>query len=147
MRIATSRRAFAATGLAILAITSSVTTAQAAPTPQPTLRTAGCPGDGKIGPGAACTSLSSGALFHYKFDNGTKYEVVSYYQKVSGGQISGQLGYTYKGRDSWGSKFTQTAGTRKTSTWHPDGVTTCSPTIGLLRVDGQGTFQTPLAHC
>lgn len=150
MRIAASTaiRGMAATALALLTMASATGAAQASPAPTAaTALAANCPGDGKVGPGAACTTLSSGELFHYKFSNGPRFEVVSYYQKTSGSKIVGKLGYSYKNKTTWGSSFTQTSGTRKTSTWHPSGISQCSPTVGLLSVQGQRIFQTPLANC
>ncbi|MYT33089.1 MULTISPECIES: hypothetical protein [unclassified Streptomyces] len=135
-----------------LAVTAMGTTtaAHAATTPStgsPTLYAAGCPGDGRPGGGNACTSLSSGAVFHSKI-LGANVRIETSYKKVSGGKITGQLGYSNRGTNHWGSTFTQSAGTTKTSTWTSyDSSFRCAPTVGMLKVNGQSTFQTPVASC
>ncbi|WP_407548676.1 hypothetical protein QOM21_05930 [Streptomyces sp. Pv4-95] len=78
------------------------------------MQSAGCPGDGKLG-GGACTSLSSGAVFHSKI-LAASVTITNSYVKEGGGTIMARLGYSYKGTSHWGGTFSQSAGTTKYST-------------------------------
>ncbi|MFB7636688.1 hypothetical protein ACFC0M_37885 [Streptomyces sp. NPDC056149] len=143
---ATRSIAVAALALTALGTTTSAHAASALSANAPTLYAAGCPGDGKIN-GNTCTSLSSGAVFHSKV-LGANVTITTSYKKVSGGKITAQLGYSHRGTYHYGGTFTQSAGTTKSSSWTSyDSGFRCAPTIGLLKVNGQGTFQTPVASC
>lgn len=152
MRISSSRPVrIAAISAMTLAALGTATTAQAQTSHAEKQATAvsapDCPGDGKMGPGVVCTSLSSGALWHRKIV-GPDLQISTSYDKTSGGKITAKLGYTYKGNTSWGGEFTQTSGTFKSKTWRMwDDTQMCAPTIGVMWVKGQGTFQTPSAGC
>ncbi|MEU4199588.1 hypothetical protein AB0F64_06515 [Streptomyces sp. NPDC026294] len=133
--------AVAGMALTSIAVTTAAHAEEARPRPAVALA-AGCPGSGQIDRNYTCTSLSSGVLFHRKYTN----DVAStWYTKTSGGTISARLGYNRGGSSHYGAKFSQSSGTTKTSTWN--GVDYCSSTVGMLTVDGQQTFQTPLASC
>ncbi|MEU9489451.1 hypothetical protein AB0D83_38460 [Streptomyces decoyicus] len=142
----TATRSIAVTVMAIAAL--NATTAHAATTPRPAgVQAADCPGDGHTGGGNTCTSLSSGAVFHEKV-LGANVTITTSYTKESGGAIKAKLGYSYKGTSHWGGQFSQSAGTTKYKSWtNYDSSFRCAPTIGLLQVSGQGTFQTPVATC
>ncbi|MFI6767341.1 hypothetical protein [Streptomyces sp. NPDC050355] len=134
-----------------LATLGAATTAQAqtphAGTKAPVLYAQDCPGDGKMGTGVVCTSLSSGAVWHVK-GHSPDLRITTTYDKTSGGRITAKLGYNYKGRTSWGGQFTQVSGTTKSKSWTVwDEAQWCAPTIGVMWVKGQGTFQTPSAGC
>ncbi|MFF9483154.1 hypothetical protein [Streptomyces sp. NPDC014733] len=139
-------RAAAVSGmvLASIAMSSAAYAVDAAPPAAASakLAAAGCPGDGHISRNYTCTSLSGGALFHQKYTND---KAATWYVKTSGSKISGKLGFTKSGKQQWGSHFSQSSGTTKRNTW--SGVTYCSSTVGLLSVDGQQTYQTPLTTC
>ncbi|WP_053164847.1 hypothetical protein [Streptomyces noursei] len=143
-----TRRSIAAVALVTAAI--SATPAHAATVPNRSaaaIQTAGCPGDGRTDGGNTCTSLSSGAVFHTKV-LGANVTITTSYKKESGGTITAQIGYSYKGTSHWSGQFSQSAGTTKYQSWtNYDSAFRCAPTIGLLQVSGQGTFQTPVATC
>ncbi|MFD3657703.1 hypothetical protein [Streptomyces sp. NPDC058620] len=106
-----------------------------------------CPGSGQLGYGRVCTTLSSGRLFHDKTQGSGDVSVRTWYEKSSGGAISAKLGFNYAGSTSWGSQFSQSAGTTKSATWSRAWSSDCYSTNGLLAVSGQGTFQTPSGTC
>ncbi|MFG2398446.1 hypothetical protein [Streptomyces lydicus] len=146
-KLATTRSIAAA---ALVAAAISATPAHAATVTNHSaaaLQSADCPGDGHTGGGNTCTSLSSGAVFHTK-TLGANVTITTSYTKDSGGAITAKLGYSYKGTSHWGGQFSQSAGTTKYKSWTSyDSDFRCAPTIGLLQVNGQGTFQTPVATC
>ncbi|MFK4064529.1 hypothetical protein [Streptomyces sp. NPDC029674] len=113
------------------------------------LRSAGCPGDGYSGSAnSRCTSLTSGALFHSKYHpNANNGAIRTWYKKTGGSAITVKLGYNKGGTTHYGAAVRQTSGTTKSKTWTTsyDGI--CSSTVGIMSVSGQGTFQTPSAHC
>lgn len=145
-KLATTTRSIAVTVMAIAAL--NATTAHAATPPRPAgVQAADCPGDGHSGGGNTCTSLSSGAVFHTK-TLGANVTITTSYTKESGSAIKARLAYSYKGTSYWGGWFSQSAGTTKYKSWtNYDSSFRCAPTIGLLQVNGQGTFQTPVATC
>ncbi|MBH1933760.1 hypothetical protein I5Q34_05525 [Streptomyces sp. AV19] len=115
----------------------------AATKPHTTLRTS-CPRDGHLDYNAVCTTLSNGALFHDKGGYGTAAVIHSRYEKRSGSRVTAKLGYSYKGSERWGGWHDYSAGqSREETDTRYDDFNLCAPTIGLLKVDGQGTFQTP----
>lgn len=71
----------------------------------------------------------------------------TWYEKTGGGTITAKLGFNYAGTNTWGSTFTQSAGTTKSASWTRYWSTDCYSTVGLLSVTGQGTFQTPAGTC
>ncbi|MBH1933761.1 hypothetical protein I5Q34_05530 [Streptomyces sp. AV19] len=109
---------------------------------------AGCPRDGRLGPNYVCTSLSNGAVFHNKMDDGNFIAIHSSYEKRGGGRITAKLGYSHRGNERWGGWHDYSAGqSRMEEDRNYDFAFLCEPTIGLLKVDGQGMFQTPMASC
>jgi hypothetical protein len=114
--------------------------------------TAGCPSSGYPTPGdpsASCTSMDNGALFHTKFHpDASKTRIQSSYVKTGGGSITAKLGYNYSGTNHYSASFTQRSGTTVKRHWDRNDYNFwCKTTIGLLSVNGQGSFQTPISHC
>lgn len=139
-------RTAAVSGMALASIAMSSAAYAVDATPRAAasakLAAAGCPGDGHISRNYTCTSLSGGALFHQKYIND---KAATWYVKTSGSKITARLGFTKSGNSRWGTTFSQSSGTTKRTTW--SGVTYCSSTVGLMSVNGQQVYQTPLATC
>lgn len=104
--------------------------------------TAGCPSSGQIDTNYVCTSLTSGGLFHRKYTNDV---ISSWYVKTGGSAITATLGFSGGGVTKTSAKFTESAGQTVTKSWSGTGVAYCTLTVGILTVDGQGSFQTPQA--
>ncbi|MER7028294.1 MULTISPECIES: hypothetical protein [Streptomyces] len=105
------------------------------------LAAAGCPGDGHISRNYTCTSLSGGALFHQKYTNDKAAHLVCEDQRF---EDLRQVGL-HEVRQFAVGYVSQSSGTTKRTTW--SGVTYCSSTVGLMSVNGQQVYQTPLATC
>ncbi|MBB1245844.1 hypothetical protein GL263_20135 [Streptomyces durbertensis] len=103
---------------------------------------AGCPNNGRIGYNYRCTTLAGGELYHRKYTNDI---AGTWYKKKSGRAIEARLGMTWKGKNHYGSWFTQSSGTTKD--WSMKSVTYCTDSVGLMQVKGQQTYQTPMANC
>ncbi|WP_354645259.1 hypothetical protein [Kitasatospora camelliae] len=150
-----STRSFARRFAAVATVTACLSvpaTAFAAEADEPgdtVAQVAGCPRDGQLGVNSVCTSLSSGAVFQGKTHpdfNHTR--VITYYKKTGGSEITAKLGYSAGGTTHWGPQFKQSKGSTKTKTWTiTDWYYICKPTVGMLWVKDQGTFQTPVANC
>ncbi|MFJ3621409.1 hypothetical protein ACIPSH_25140 [Streptomyces iakyrus] len=92
-----------------------------------------------------CTRMTNGQLCISLNTSPSRVEV--FYTKKSGGQIKAKLGYrTTNGGSTYGPTETISTGDREVQTW------TMSYRCdidwkGLIKVEGQGTFETPWATC
>ncbi|MEW9517233.1 hypothetical protein [Streptomyces tubercidicus] len=66
-----------------------------------------------------------------------------FYTKKGGANIKAQLGYRMGSSSSYDRLETISDGDRATSTWKMSWP--CKKAVGLLKVKGQGTFETPAA--
>ncbi|MFJ4962140.1 hypothetical protein EES43_06300 [Streptomyces sp. ADI96-02] len=88
-----------------------------------------------------CTSLSNGQLCISLNTGPSRIEV--FYTKSGGSAITAELGFRSSSTD-WGPTKTITTGERANTTWtmsYPCG----RKYVGLIKVAGQGTFETPAA--
>jgi hypothetical protein len=93
-----------------------------------------------------CTSLSNGQLCISLNTNPSRVEV--FYTKTGGGTISAQLGYrtTAGGSPTYGGTKSISLNERAVNTWNMS--YRCDVDWkGLIKVSGQGTFETPWATC
>ncbi|MFG2024418.1 hypothetical protein [Streptomyces sp. NPDC048825] len=92
-----------------------------------------------------CTRLSNGQLCISLNTSPSRIEV--FYTKSGGGKISAQLGYrTTNGGGRWGPTKSISTGERANTTWTVS--YRCDVDYkGLIKVSGQGTFETPWATC
>ena len=93
-----------------------------------------------------CTSLSNGQLCISLNTSPSRVEV--FYTKSGGANIRAQLGYrtTSAGSTTYSATETISDGDRATSTWTMS--YRCDRDWkGLIKVSGQGTFETPWATC
>jgi hypothetical protein len=92
-----------------------------------------------------CTRLSNGQLC-MSLNTGPE-RVQVFYTKSGGSTIRANLGYrTSTGTTKWGPDKTISVGERALTQWEFN--YSCSPDYkGLIKVDGQGTFETPWATC
>ncbi|NEB01625.1 hypothetical protein G3I78_21505 [Streptomyces sp. SID13726] len=90
-----------------------------------------------------CTKLSNGTLCISLNTSPSRIEV--FYNKDGGGTITAHLGFRSSAGTTYGAKKTISAHERANSTWNIS--YPCRPYVGLLKVDGQGTFETPKADC
>ncbi|MEU9785811.1 hypothetical protein AB0H92_33425 [Streptomyces phaeochromogenes] len=93
-----------------------------------------------------CTSLSSGELCISSNTSPSRVEV--FYTKSGGSTISAQLGYrtTAGGSPTYGGTKSISLHERAVSTWNMS--YRCDVDWkGLIKVSGQGTFETPWATC
>ncbi|GAA2521168.1 MULTISPECIES: hypothetical protein [Streptomyces] len=92
-----------------------------------------------------CTSLSNGQLCISLNTSPSRIEV--FYTKKGGSTITANLGFRNSaGTTTWGPTKTISVGERAATTWtmsYP-----CTRDYkGLIKVSGQGTFETPWATC
>ncbi|MBR8641168.1 hypothetical protein KEF29_22205 [Streptomyces tuirus] len=92
-----------------------------------------------------CTSLSNGQLCISLNTSPSRVQV--FYTKKSGGQIKAKLGYrTTNGGTTYGPTKTISVDERAVQTWTMS--YRCDVDWkGLIKVEGQGTFETPWATC
>ncbi|MEV0375552.1 hypothetical protein AB0I10_38375 [Streptomyces sp. NPDC050636] len=88
-----------------------------------------------------CTTLSKGQLCIAM--NSRPQSIDVFYTKKGGSNIKAQLGYRMGGSSSYDRLETISDGDRATSTWKMSWP--CKKTVGLIKVQGQGTFETPAA--
>ncbi|MGW1832830.1 hypothetical protein ACWCPA_26195 [Streptomyces tubercidicus] len=88
-----------------------------------------------------CTSLSKGQLCISM--NSRPQSIDVFYTKKGGSNIKAQLGYRMGSSSSYDRLETISDGDRATSTWKMSWP--CKKAVGLLKVRGQGTFETPAA--
>ncbi|MFE0188119.1 hypothetical protein [Streptomyces sp. NPDC059008] len=88
-----------------------------------------------------CTSLSKGQLCIAM--NSRPQSIDVFYTKKGGANIKAQLGYRMNGSSSYDRLETISDGDRATSTWKMSWP--CKSAVGLIKVQGQGTFETPSA--
>ncbi|MFE9646529.1 hypothetical protein ACFYO0_20950 [Streptomyces sp. NPDC006365] len=92
-----------------------------------------------------CTRLSNGQLCISLNTSPSRIEV--FYTKSGGSKISAQLGHRSSGGDTrWGPTKSISTGERANTTWTVS--YRCDVDWkGLIKVSGQGTFETPWATC
>lgn len=88
-----------------------------------------------------CTRLSKGQLCIAM--NSRPQSIDVFYTKKGGADIKAQLGYRMNGVSSYSKLETINDGDRATSTWKMSWP--CKKAVGLIKVKGQGTFETPAA--
>lgn len=88
-----------------------------------------------------CTKLSKGQLCIAM--NSRPQSIDVFYTKKGGSDIKAQLGYRMGGSSSYSRLETISDGDRATSTWKMSWP--CKKAVGLIKVRGQGTFETPAA--
>lgn len=88
-----------------------------------------------------CTSMSNGQLCIVMNSRPQSIDVL--YTKKDGSNIKAQLGYRMNGSSSYDRLETISKGDRATSTWKMSWP--CNKAVGLIKVQGQGTFETPSA--
>ncbi|RXS87879.1 hypothetical protein EST92_02445 [Streptomyces sp. TM32] len=88
-----------------------------------------------------CTRLSKGQLCIVMDSRPQSIDVI--YTKKGGANIKAQLGYRMNGSSSYAGLETISDGDRATNTWKMSWP--CKKAVGLIKVRGQGTFETPAA--
>ncbi|WP_327688705.1 hypothetical protein [Streptomyces tubercidicus] len=88
-----------------------------------------------------CTTLSKGQLCISM--NSRPQSIDVFYTKKGGSNVKAQLGYRMGSSSSYDRLETISDGDRATSTWKMSWP--CKKAVGLLKVKGQGTFETPAA--
>lgn len=88
-----------------------------------------------------CTSMSNGQLCIVMNSRPQSIDVI--YTKKNGSNIKAQLGYRMSGSSSYAGLETISKGDRATQTWTMSWP--CKSAVGLIKVQGQGTFETPSA--
>lgn len=88
-----------------------------------------------------CTSMSNGQLCIVMNSRPQSIDII--YTKKSGSDIKAQLGYRMSGSSSYAGLETISKGDRATQTWKMSWP--CKSAVGLIKVQGQGTFETPSA--
>ncbi|MER5784671.1 hypothetical protein ABT104_23560 [Streptomyces mobaraensis] len=90
-----------------------------------------------------CTSMSNGQLCISLNTSPSRIEII--YTKKAGSPIKAHLGFR-SNATTWGELKTISKGERANSTWNMS--YPCDRKyVGLIKVDGQGTFETPPATC
>ncbi|MEL5958947.1 hypothetical protein AADR41_29990 [Streptomyces sp. CLV115] len=89
-----------------------------------------------------CTDMSNGQLCINLGADPSR--IVVFYTKKSGSTIKAKLGFRTSGTPDWSATKTISVSERAAATWnmsYPCG----KKYVGLIKVEGQGTFETPAA--
>ncbi|WP_432145188.1 hypothetical protein [Streptomyces sp. bgisy084] len=133
-RASLAAAACAAVGFSLLTVPAHAAGAEASPTRA----------SQKVASGSdhvKCTRLSKGQLCIAM--NSRPQSIDVFYTKKGGSNIKAQLGYRMGGSSSYDRLETISDGDRATSTWKMSWP--CKKAVGLIKVQGQGTFETPAA--
>ncbi|WP_171169051.1 hypothetical protein [Streptomyces sp. I05A-00742] len=91
-----------------------------------------------------CTSMSNGQLCISLNTSPSRIEV--FYTKKDGATIKAHLGFRSTATN-WGGLKTISKGERANSTWNMSYPCAGRKYVGLIKVEGQQTFETPAATC